>query len=323
MRTVEIEPTFEGWQAAARALLREGVHPTDVRWRETASGAQPSLIAGAPTPSPGAVKVPRQFLDLARQAAAASDPARWQLLYETLWRLTHENRELLKDQRDPAIRRLEALLTTTGDVEEARAEGAAPFVPAGAGIAELRAAAVRCTGCDLYRHATQTVFGLGAATARIVFVGEQPGDQEDLKGAPFVGPAGEVFDRALAEVGIDRRDVYVTNAVKHFKFEERGKRRIHQTPRASELAACRPWLEAELAAINPQILVCLGATAARAIFGPAFRITKDRGRFATTRWASKTIATFHPSAVLRGEDEADQARLYGMLIEDLRKVADA
>jgi uracil-DNA glycosylase family 4 len=132
-----------------------------------------------------------------------------------------------------------------------------------------------------------------------------------------------VFDRALAEVGIDRRDVYVTNAVKHFKFEERGKRRIHQTPRASELAACRPWLEAELAAINPQILVCLGATAARAIFGPAFRITKDRGRFATTRWASKTIATFHPSAVLRGEDEADQARLYGMLIEDLRKVADA
>jgi uracil-DNA glycosylase family 4 len=132
-----------------------------------------------------------------------------------------------------------------------------------------------------------------------------------------------VFDRALAEVGIDRRDVYVTNAVKHFKFEERGKRRIHQTPRASELAACRPWLEAELAAINPEILVCLGATAARAIFGPAFRITKDRGRFATTRWAAKTIATFHPSAVLRGEDEADQARLYGMLIEDLRKVADA
>lgn len=323
MRTVEIVPTFEGWQAAARALLREGVHPTDVRWRETARGAQPSLITEAPASSPGAVKVPRQFLDLARRAAAASDPGRWQLLYETLWRLVHENHELLKDRHDPGVRRLGALLTTTNDAEEERAEGAAPFVPAGAGIAELRAAAACCTGCDLYRHATQTVFGLGAAKARIVFVGEQPGDQEDLKGAPFVGPAGEVLDRALADVGIDRRQVYVTNAVKHFKFEERGKRRIHQTPRASELAACRPWLEAELATINPEVLVCLGATAARAIFGPTFRITKDRGRFAATRWAPKTIATFHPSAVLRGEDEADQAQLYGMLIEDLRKVADA
>ena len=321
MRTVEIEPTFEGWQAAARALLREEVHPSDVRWREAAPGAQRSLVTEASGSAPGAVKVPRQFLDLARRAAAASDPARWQLLYEALWRLTHESRELLKDTRDPLVGRLDALLTTS-DAAEAPAEGAAPFVPADAGIAELRAAAARCTGCDLYRHATQTVFGLGDAKARIVFVGEQPGDQEDLKGAPFVGPAGEVLDRALAEAGIDRRHVYVTNAVKHFKFEERGKRRIHQTPRANELNACRPWLEAELAAITPEVLVCLGATAARAIFGPAFRITKDRGQFAATRWAPRTIATFHPSAVLRGEDEADQARLYGMLLEDLRKVAD-
>lgn len=323
MRTVEIEPTFEGWQAAARALLREEVHPSDVRWRETAPGAQRSLVTEAPGSSPGAVKVPRQFLDLARRAAAASDPARWQLLYEALWRLTHESRGLLKDTHDPLVGRLDALLTPMRDAEEAPVEGAAPFVPVGAGIAELRAAAARCTGCDLSRHATQTVFGLGDAKARIVFVGEQPGDQEDLKGAPFVGPAGEVLDRALAEAGIDRRHVYVTNAVKHFKFEARGKRRIHQTPRASELAACRPWLEAELAAIKPEVLVCLGATAARAIFGPTFRITKDRGRFAATRWAPRTIATFHPSAVLRGEDDADQARLYGMLLEDLRKVADA
>jgi uracil-DNA glycosylase family protein len=323
MRTVEIVPTFESWQAAARSLLREEVHPSDVRWRESRKGVQGSLIAEAPGASPGAVTVPRPFLDLARRAATASDPARWQLLYEALWRLTHDNRELMKDKHDPLVRRLDALLPATSDAEDAPAASAAPFVPAGAGIAELRAAAARCTGCDLYRHATQTVFGLGSGKARIVFVGEQPGDQEDLKGAPFVGPAGEVFDRALGEVGIDRRDVYVTNAVKHFKFEERGKRRIHQTPRANELNACRPWLEAELAAITPEVLVCLGATAARAIFGPAFRITKDRGRFAATRWAPKTIATFHPSAVLRGEDEADQARLYGMLLEDLRKVAAA
>jgi uracil-DNA glycosylase family protein len=322
MRTVEIEPTFEGWQAAARTLLREGVAPGDVRWREAARGSQPSLIADTPA-STGGVKVPRQFLDLARQASAASDPARWQLLYETLWRLVHENHELLQDKQDPGIRRLGALVTTAADAVAAPAEGAARFVPEGAGIAELRAAAAHCTGCDLYRHATQTVFGLGAAKARIVFVGEQPGDQEDRQGAPFVGPAGEVLDRALVEAGIDRRQVYVTNAVKHFKFEERGKRRIHQTPRASELAACRPWLEAELAAINPEVLVCLGATAARVIFGPAFRITKDRGRFAATRWAPKTIATFHPSAVLRGEDEADQAQLYAMLLEDLGKVASA
>ena len=322
VRTIAIDPTFESWQAAARTLLRAGVPPADVRWRETAAGTQPPLVAEPPESPGGAVKVPRQFLDIARQAATAPDPARWHVLYETLWRLVHENHDLLKDAHDPCIQRLHALGAATG-AGDREAEGAARFVPAGAGLAELCAAAARCTGCELYRHATQTVFGLGAATARIVLVGEQPGDQEDLKGAPFVGPAGEVLDRALAEVGLDRQDLYVTNAVKHFKFETRGKRRIHQTPRASELAACRPWLEAELAAINPEVLVCLGATAARAIFGASFRITKDRGRFAATRWAPKTIATFHPSAVLRGEDEADQARLYAMLIEDLKKVASA
>ena len=320
MRTVEIEPTFEGWQAAARTLLREGVAPAEVRWRETTSGTQPSLVAEGSEPMPGAVRVPRQFLDLARQAASAGDPTRWQVLYETLWRLVHENHDLLKDARDPGVRRLGALLKPTGEPQGA---GAAPFVPAGAGLDELRAAAARCTGCDLHRHATQTVFSRGPADARIVLVGEQPGDQEDRQGAPFVGPAGEVLDRALADVGLARERLYVTNAVKHFKFEERGKRRIHQTPRANELAACRPWLDAELAVIKPAVLVCLGATAARAILGDTFRITKDRGRFVATRWAPRTIATYHPSAVLRGEDEAQQARLYEMLVEDLRKVATA
>ena len=319
MKTVEVEPTFESWQAAARALLRDGVPPADVRWREAPSVEQP-LLPSEP-PSSGGAKVPRQFLDLARQAAAASDPARWQILYDTLWRLVHEDRELLKHAHDPGVRRLHALLTPRA--AEPEGDGAASFVPAGAGLGELKAAAARCKGCDLYRHATQTVFGRGTAAARIVFVGEQPGDQEDLQGAPFVGPAGEVFDRALAEVGLEREKVYVTNAVKHFKFEQRGKRRIHQTPRAPELNACRPWLEAELMLIKPDILVCLGATAARAILGDQFRITRDRGRFAPTRWAPKTIATYHPSAVLRGETEAQQADLYAMLVEDLRKVAQA
>src|SRR5213593_1679885 len=319
MRTVAIEPTFESWQAAARMLLREGVPPADVRWRETATADQPSLAGEAPAPR-GSVRVPRQFLELARRAAASADPARWQVLYETLWRLVHENHDLLTDARDPGVQRLNSLLTQKGPGE---GESAAPFVPAGAGLAELRAAAARCTGCDLYRHATQMVFGRGDDKARIVLVGEQPGDQEDRQGAPFVGPAGEVLDRALAEVGLSREQLYITNAVKHFKFEERGKRRIHQTPRLSEIAACRPWMEAEIAAIKPEVLVCLGATSARAIVAADFRLLRDRGRFFPTRWTEKTIATLHPSAVLRGEDETQQTRLYGMLVEDLRLVAGA
>jgi len=166
------------------------------------------------------------------------------------------------------------------------------------------------------------VIGVGMVDAgRAAAVADPPNPNAALN--QFVGPAGEVFDRALAEVGLERERLYVTNAVKHFKFEERGKRRIHQTPRANELAACRPWLDAELAAIKPEILVCLGATAARAIFGAGFRIMKDRGRFAATRWAPKTIATLHPSAVLRGEDPAQEAKLYQMLVEDLRLVATA
>jgi DNA polymerase len=198
---------------------------------------------------------------------------------------------------------------------------AAPWVPEHGGLTALQQASKECRGCDLWRHATQTVFGEGPAHPDVFFVGEQPGDKEDLAGHPFVGPAGRVLDGALAAAGIPREDVYVTNVVKHFKFEQRGKRRIHQTPRAPELNACRPWLEAELQAIKPEILVCLGATAARAILGDQFRITKDRGRFAPTRWAPQTIATYHPSAVLRGETEAQQAELYAMLVTDLRLVA--
>ncbi|HKQ65583.1 MAG TPA: UdgX family uracil-DNA binding protein [Methylomirabilota bacterium] len=319
MKTITLEPTFESWQAAARTLLREGVPPADVRWREGSKAEQPSLLDEAS--SAPAAKVPRQFLDLARRAAAAPDPERWQVLYDTLWRLIHESRDLLSDAGDPGVKRLRAL-AAHGPVEPGDdGAGAAPFVPQGAGLRELAEAASRCKGCELYRHATQTVFGRGAAGARIVFVGEQPGDQEDRQGAPFVGPAGEILDRALAEVSLPREKIYVTNAVKHFKFELRGKRRIHQTPRANEINACRPWLEAELERIKPDVLVALGATAARVIFGDRVRITRDRGQFAATRWAEKSIATYHPSAVLRGEDDAQKAQLYAMLVEDLRKVA--
>jgi DNA polymerase len=223
-------------------------------------------------------------------------------------------------QGDPSVDRLARL---EADVRDNRAVlTAGPFVPGGASLEELRAAAARCAGCDLSRHASQTVFGRGPADARVALVGEQPGDQEDLKGAPFVGPAGEVLDRALAEVGLPRARLYVTNAVKHFKFTPRGKRRIHATPGPADLAACRPWIEAELELLRPEVLVCLGATAARALIGPAFRLMQQRGTFLETQWAAQTIATFHPSAVLRGQDEAEQARLYGMLRDDLKLVAD-
>ncbi len=324
MRTVEIQPTFEAWQAAARALLHEDVSPAEIVWRE-AAGAP----LAPPPPAPAGARVPRQFLDLAREAAGAADPARWAALYTVLFRLVHERRDLLAVAGDADVRRLAALAAQGRRAAPPPAStgleppGAASFVPAGASLEELRAAAARCQGCELYRHATQMVFGRGPADARIMLVGEQPGDQEDLKGAPFVGPAGEVLDRALAEVGIDRQRVYVTNAVKHFSFVMRGKRRIHQTPRASEVAACRPWLQAELDVIKPSVLGALGATAARALFGPEFRLMRQHGQFMATPWSPKSIATLHPSAVLRGQDDAEQARLYAMLRDDLRLIADA
>jgi DNA polymerase len=316
VREVTIEPTFESWQRAARALLREDVGPGDVGWREVPVGTAPPDPAASGEES--AVRVPRSFVDLARGVAIHRDPTRWSLLYEVLWRLAREGRDLMT-QRDPTVERLTRM---EAEVRENRAViTAGPFVPSGGSMDALRTAAARCAGCDLSRHATQTVFSRGPADARIVLVGEQPGDQEDLKGAPFVGPAGDVLDRALAEVGLARETLYVTNAVKHFKFTPRGKRRIHQTPGPADLAACRPWIEAELELVRPDILVCLGATAARALIGPAFRLMQQRGIFLETRWSARTLATFHPSAVLRGQDETEQARLYGMLRDDLGLVA--
>jgi len=183
----------------------------------------------------------------------------------------------------------------------------------------LREAVQSCRGCDLYQHATQAVAGEGGASSTIVFIGEQPGDEEDRKGQPFVGPAGRLLDRALQEAGIDRKSVYVTNAVKHFKFEERGKRRIHKKPSASETKACRPWLEAELEVIRPEILVCLGATAAQSVFGPDYRVTQARGKFVSHPWAALATSTIHPSAILRAPDELRESE-YALFVEDLKKV---
>jgi uracil-DNA glycosylase len=200
---------------------------------------------------------------------------------------------------------------------------AAPFVPATTSIRKLSAAAHECTGCDLYKNATQVVFGAGPQKARVMFVGEQPGDQEDRQGQPFVGPAGALLDKALDEAGIPRDEVYVTNAVKHFSWEPRGKRRIHKKPRASEVKACRPWLEAELRAVKPVILVCLGATAAQSILGAQFKLTQHRGTIQTSPIAPQVLATIHPSSVLRAPDSEGRRLAYESLVDDLKVVAKA
>jgi uracil-DNA glycosylase len=213
--------------------------------------------------------------------------------------------------------------------------------PTGVGLDGLRAAAAGCRACELWEPATQTVFGEGPETARIVFVGEQPGDQEDRKGEPFVGPAGRLLDKALGDAGIDRRDAYVTNAVKHFRFTVKGKRRIHQTPGSEHMRACRPWLESEFEVLKPEVVVCLGATAAKTLISPSFRITQERGKLmpwtppGVARAAAGDddadegaphqmwmLATTHPSAVLRIPD-ANRAKAYDDLVADLRVVAGA
>ena len=196
---------------------------------------------------------------------------------------------------------------------------AAPFLPAHPNLKTLEAAARECQGCSLYQRATQTVFGEGPAKAKIILVGEQPGDQEDLQGKPFVGPAGKLLDKALVDAEIDRRIIYVTNAVKHFKWEPRGKRRIHQKPNGLEINACHPWLEAEMAVIRPEVVVALGATAAQALMGPKFRVTRERGLFFPHREAKWLMATVHPSALLRTEP-ANRQREYELFVSDLRQI---
>ena len=195
--------------------------------------------------------------------------------------------------------------------------GAADFLPAKRTLAAARAAAAGCRGCGLYRHATQTVFGEGARKARMMLVGETPGDREDIMGHPFVGPAGRLLDRALAAASIDRSAIYVTNVVKHFKWEPRGKRRLHRRPLPSEIGACLPWLHREIELVRPQIIVCLGTTAGQALFGSAFSVTRERGRFLPSSFAPFVLATLHPSALLRIREPAARDEAFERFVADL------
>ena len=198
---------------------------------------------------------------------------------------------------------------------------AAPLVPERPSLPKLRAAATHCKACDLWERGTQTVFGEGGAHAQVVFVGEQPGNDEDLAGRPFVGPAGKLLDRALEAAGIDRTQVYVTNVVKHFKWVPQGKRRIHQKPNSREIAACRPWLDAEIDVVKPKVVVCLGATAAQALLGAKFRVSQQRGQLVPSPLAPHVLATVHPSAILRAPDDESRHAEMERFIDDLKRVA--
>jgi DNA polymerase len=202
-----------------------------------------------------------------------------------------------------------------------RRESVADLLPDRLSIPTVRAAAQGCRACDLWKRGTRTVFGEGPKKAALMLVGEQPGDQEDLAGHPFVGPAGKLLDRALAEAGIDRSTVYVTNVVKHFKWEPRGKRRIHKKPNAGEITACRPWLETEIALVKPRAIVCLGATAAQALLGKGFKVTAHRGAPVSSPLAPLVMATVHPSSLLRAPDDETRQRETRRFIEDLRAIA--
>src|SRR2546421_11551027 len=198
---------------------------------------------------------------------------------------------------------------------------AAPLIPPNPTLTLLREAAARCKACDLWKTGTQTVFGEGPSRAKILFGGEQPGDREDRAGHPFVGPAGMLLDRALVEAGIDRGEVYVTNAVKHFKWEPRGKRRIHKKPRASEIEACKPWLEAEIAVVKPQMIVCLGATTAQTLLGRNFSVMRQRGELLSSDLAPRVMATVHPSSLLRILEDEERHEQMKLFVRDLKKAA--
>ena len=210
----------------------------------------------------------------------------------------------------------QAVRGRVGEVIDSRLHMA--VLPMGDSLPELAQAAATCTGCDLHLAATQTVFGRGPSDARIMLVGEQPGDQEDLAGEPFVGPAGEVLNQALERAGIDRAQLYVTNAVKHFRFVLEGRRRRHQAPRPSDIVSCRPWLEAELKAVQPQVVVCLGRTAAQSLIGGQVSVEQQRGRFFSSPFSSRILLTYHPSSILRARDRVIQDRLFGLLVQDLK-----
>ena len=229
--------------------------------------------------------------------------------------------ELIPSLIREAPRRVETMIARSQAQNPPEAEWQPATPPDTGDLSRLRRAAAKCTACPLYKNATQTVFGEGAAHADVVFVGEQPGDSEDREGRPFIGPAGQLLDRALEEAGIDRKKVYVTNAVKHFKWEPRGKRRLHKTPNSRDIAACRPWLEAELSILEPRVLVALGGTAAKSILGNEVRVLRDRGKILPSDFSKQTVVTVHPSSLLRAPDEAARAAAYEEFLQDLRLIA--
>jgi len=356
--TLASESDFDGWRNAARALALAGVEPRSVEWQVCAGedlfGATEAELP--PALPQATLTVPRDFVERTRTVFRSGDPERFDLLYRMLVRFRAES-DLLAQAADPDVRRFEALEAEVGrnlpdasaipDPKAGADKAAAEMIARtstpvahregvrakhwpepkpvpdedalqDASIRELREAAKDCRRCPLWRDATQAVFGEGPEHADVVFVGEQPGDQEDQQGKPFVGPAGRILDKALEEVGIDRTHVYVTNAVKHFKWQPRGKRRIHQKPNWAELTACKPWLEAEIEVVKPRVLVALGATAAQSLLGRQFRVTKQRGELVDSPLAEHVTATIHPSAILRADDRDAE---YAGFVADLKKVA--
>ena len=214
-------------------------------------------------------------------------------------------------------------MTARKRVRRTRSEtgAAAALIPPDADLKTLRRIAARCRACPLWKLGTQTVFGEGYNNASLMFVGEQPGNDEDLVGRPFVGPAGKLLNEALEEAGIDREQVYVTNVVKHFKWEPRGKRRLHKKPNSSEITACQPWLEAEIAQVKPTVLVCLGASAAQALLGKDYRVSRQRGEWTQSDWAPRVTATVHPSSILRAPDEETRRSEWALFVRDLKAIA--
>lgn len=309
---------LEGFRRACRALWTEQAEPGSVRWRIGGEAdAAPGASAPTPAPPPTAVAhplhVPPAFVPLCEQVILHRDAGRFDLLYRLLWRLQTEP-GLRNDPRDADRVRAQAMAKEVHeDMVKSADGGETPrSLPA------LRVALERCRECPIGEHATQAVPGEGPRHARLMFVGEQPGDQEDLQGRPFVGPAGQLFSRALSELGIDRRTVYVSNAVKHFKFELRGKRRIHKTPAQEEAAACLHWLEAEIALVDAEALVALGATAARQLMGFAVAVTRSRGQWLKRADGRRVLITLHPSALLRMEPQ-DKEAAYAAWLADLRQ----
>ena len=327
MRTVTLASAADitGFRAACRRLWAEQTEPARVIWR-TGNDGEVDLFEAPATPSshtdaaaPPPLHVPAGFLALCEEVIRHSDPGRLDLLYRLLWRL----------QREPGLRddALDADRVAARQMAQAvrrdRSADAGEPPPGGEtprSLSALREALHRCRECPLGAQATRAVPGEGPKRAKLMFVGEQPGDQEDLQGRPFVGPAGQLFDRALAELGIDRRDAYVTNAVKHFKFELRGKRRIHKTPAQEEAAACLHWLETEIALVDPAALVALGATAARQLMGRGVAVTRERGQWLRRADGRRVLITLHPSALLRMEPE-DKAAAWTAWLADLKKAA--